>query len=112
MNIGKRAKVFVYNAPVDMRKSYDGLYGLAKQASNPLSGDVFLFVSKDRTRTKALFWDGNGLNLWMKRLERGQFADIFTRTELTMSELQLFFEGSPSVSRQLSREELNQRFIA
>jgi len=112
VNIGKRAKVFVFNQPVDMRKSYDGLYGLAKQAGNPLSGDVFLFVSKDRTRTKALFWDGNGLNLWMKRLERGQFADIFSRTEMTPSELQLFFEGSPSVSRQLSRDELNQRFSA
>lgn len=88
--------VFIYTRPVDMRKSYDSLYGLVRDRS-PLSGDVFLFLSKDRKRAKALFWDGTGLNIWMKRLEKGRFADILARDRLTSSELKLFF-GAPGRS--------------
>lgn len=114
MNFGKKARVFVHQEPVDMRKSYDGLYGLVRAAPhhNPLSGDVYLFVSRDRTRAKALYWDGNGLNIWMKRLERGQFADVFTRSQMTLSELTLFFEGSAVVTQKISAEELTRRFVA
>lgn len=112
MNFGKKTRVFVYGDPVDMRKSYDGLYGLVRRSGDPLSGDIYLFVSRDRTRAKALFWDGNGLNIWMKRLERGQFADVFKRDEMSVSELQLFFEGSPQVRQKLSAEELTRRFVA
>lgn len=98
-----------------MRKSYDGLYGLARKfanGGNPLKGDTYLFVSRDRTRAKALYWDGNGLNIWMKRLERGQFADVFSRAEMSASELELFFEGSGHVSRKLAVEDLSKRFVA
>lgn len=112
MNFSKKTRVYVYNEPVDMRKSYDGLYGLIRRSGDPLSGDIYLFVSKNRTRAKALYWDGNGLNIWMKRLERGQFADVFERDEMNVSELQLFFEGSPQVSRKLSAEALTRRFVA
>jgi hypothetical protein len=113
VNLGKRAKVFVCREVVDMRKSYDGLYGLVRTAfGNPLSGDVYLFISRSRTRAKALYWDGNGLNIWMKRLEGGQFADVFTRGELTINELMLFFEGSSAVKHRLSAEDVTRRFIA
>ena len=112
MSLSKKARVFVYREPVDMRKSYDGLYGLAKRLGKPLMGDVYLFVSRNWTRTKALCWDGTGLNIWMKRLERGQFADVFCRQEMTLSELSLFFEGSPSVVHKLSAEDLTRRFVA
>lgn len=102
MNFG-RAKVLIFSDPIDMRKSFDGLYGLVlASGKDPVSGDVFLFVSKDRKRAKALFWDGNGLNIWMKRMEHGRLADVFSRLEMTTRELALFFEGSPSVQRQLS----------
>jgi transposase len=113
MNLGKKAKVFVCREAVDMRKSYDGLYGLVRTAfGNPLSGDVYLFLSRDRTRAKALYWDGNGLNIWMKRLEQGQFASVFTRGEMTLNELMLFFDGSSSVKHSLSVEEITRRFVA
>ena len=110
MNLG-RARVFVSGAPIDMRKSFDGLYGLVLgSGKNPVSGDVFLFVSKDRKRAKALFWDGNGLNIWMKRMEQGRLADVFTRSEMTTRELALFFEGSSFVVKQLSPEDRTSQY--
>lgn len=110
MNLG-RARVMVFSTPVDMRKSFDGLYGLVRTlGADPISGDVFLFVSKDRKRAKSLFWDGNGLNIWMKRMEQGRFADVFSRPEMTTRELALFFEGSSSVTRRLSPEDITARF--
>lgn len=110
MNLG-RARVFVSEAPIDMRKSFDGLYGLVLGSGrNPVSGDVFLFVSKDRKRAKALFWDGNGLNIWMKRMEQGRLADVFSRSEMTTRELALFFEGSSSVVKQLSPEDRTSQY--
>lgn len=110
MNFGK-ARVFVYQAPVDMRKSFDGLYGLILTSGrDPVSGDVFLFVSSDRKRAKALFWDGNGLNIWMKRMEQGRLADVFSRGEMTTRELALFFEGSASVVKRLSPQDQTARY--
>jgi transposase len=94
-----------------MRKQFDGLYGLVLSAGlNPVSGDVFLFVSRDRKRAKALFWDGNGLNIWAKRMEHGRLADVLSRGEMTTRELALFFEGSPEVSHRLSPEDQSARY--
>ncbi len=98
----RQLRVFAYGAPADMRKGFDGLYALVVQqlGQDALSGDVFLFVSRNRRRAKALFWDGTGLCIYAKRLETGRFSApwIATRTgtplRLTMSELALFLEGS------------------
>lgn len=99
-------KVFAYTQPVDMRKGFDALYGLVTTVlgRDPLSGDVFLFVSRDRKRAKALLWDGTGLCLYAKRLERGRFARLWgdeetSQLELTMAELALFLEGSHLVGK-------------
>lgn len=110
MNFG-RGQVWVYQGPCDMRKSFDGLYGLVlTSGQNPVSGDVFLFLSQDRKRAKALFWDGNGLNIWMKRMEQGRLADVLSRKQMTSRELALFFEGSQSVSVQLSPEDKTAKY--
>lgn len=105
--IGSTRRVAVYAclAPTDMRKSFDTLSALVAQAlgRDLLSGDVFLFVSRSRKRAKALFWDGTGLCLYAKRLEKGRFgAPWATKTadddsaplQMTMTELALFLEGS------------------
>ena len=73
-------------------------------ARDPLSGDFFLFVNRDRQRAKVLLWDGTGLCIYAKRLERGRFACLWRRDgsaalRLTMSELALFLEGSTLVGR-------------
>ena len=110
---GLQKQVFIFISPVDMRKSFDALYGLVKTFhSNPLSGDLFLFVSKDRKKAKVLFWSGNGLVIWMKRLEHGRFADVLARGKMSVSELSLFFDGSESVSRKLSPDDQTARFAA
>jgi transposase len=70
---------------------------------DPLSGEIFLFLSRTRRTAKALLWDGTGLCLYAKRLERALFAapwrDDGAAISLTASELALFFEGSTLVFR-------------
>ncbi len=106
----KTNKVYVYSTAVDMRRGYDGLYGLVRSEFDVLSGALFLFVSSDRKRTKCLFWDGSGLNVWQKRLEHGRFADVLSRKEISLNELKLFFEGSRQVIKRLSPEDLSHHF--
>jgi transposase len=75
----RAVRVFAYPAPVDLRRGYDGLYGLVQSGlgRDPLSGDVFLFCNRRRRGCKVLFWDGTGLCIFMKRLERGTFASLW-----------------------------------
>lgn len=82
-------KVFAYTGPVDMRKGFDGLFGLVKThlGRDPLSGDLFVFMSRNRKRAKVLLWDGTGLCLYAKRLERGQFANLWSDSERAEIEL-------------------------
>jgi transposase len=89
-----------------MRKGYDGLFGMVQShlGHDPLSGDMFLFVARNRKRAKVLMWDGTGLCLYAKRLEKGKFAKLWagsenTTLELTSSELSLFLEGSKLVGK-------------
>ena len=95
--------VYAYPAPPDLRKGYDGLYGLVKTGlgRDPLSGDLFLFVNQSRKLCKVLLWDGTGLCIFQKRLEQGCFAKLWRDDEqvvrLTASELALFIEGSTLV---------------
>ena len=103
---GRRVTVYAFTQPADMRKGFDGLSALVTQGlqRNPLDGDVFLFVSRDRVRARTLHWDGTGLCLYAKRLERGRFAHLWREpgedpNRLTVSELELFFEGSTFVGR-------------
>ena len=102
----RKIRVWACPAPVDLRKGFDGLYGLAANhlGLDPTSGDCFLFCNRWRTRAKVLFWDGTGLCLYMKRLESGRFACLWggdqdQAVELTMSELALFLEGSQVLGR-------------
>jgi transposase len=108
---GLQKQVWVFMRSIDMRMSYDGLYGLMKSFhSNPLSGDLFLFLSKDRKKAKAMHWDGSGLVILMKRIERGRFADILARGTMSMSEVSLFFEGAACVRQRLSPPDQTRRY--
>ena len=61
--LGPATKIYVGLDAVDMRKGFDGLYGLVRDhlGQDPLSGHLFLFTNRERTRLKALVWDGSGL---------------------------------------------------
>lgn len=100
--------VWVYMQAIDMRKGYDGLYGLIRSFhSSPLEGEIFLFLSGDRKKAKAIYFDGTGWVILSKRLEKGRFAPIFSRGKMSLSELSLFFEGSKSVTQKLSPADLS-----
>jgi transposase len=68
-----------------------------------LDGELFLFVNRRRDACKVLVWDGTGLCIFQKRLERGRFAELWrddgTAVRLTSSELALFIEGCALVGR-------------
>jgi len=106
ITLPRHVRVHAHAAPADLRKGFEGLSALVRLAlrRDPLSGDLFLFVNRSRHRAKVLLWDGTGLCIYAKRLERGRFACLWrdgSRTELslTTSELQLFLEGSALVGR-------------
>lgn len=98
-------RVWAYPEPADLRAGFDGLSALvtAKLGRDPLSGHLFLFVNRTRTRAKVLVWDGTGLCIYQKRLEQGRFACPWRSErralELTTSELALFLEGSRAIGR-------------
>ena len=73
--LGLATKIYVAVEAVDMRKGFEGLYGLVRDQlrQDPLSGHFFLFTNKTKTRLKALVWDGSGLWVCAKRLEKGRF---------------------------------------
>lgn len=92
-----------------MRASYDTLFAKAKGvlAQDPFSGHLFLFINSRRTSVKCLFYDGTGLVILAKRMERGQFSRInpMYRGEVTLTaaEFALFFEGADLERRFISK---------
>lgn len=102
----RQIRVHAYRAAVDMRKAYDALTALVVRelGRDVMSGDMFLFVARNRKRAKVLFWDGTGLCLFSKRLAKGHFAAPWLRKgdgplELTQSELALLLEGNELIAR-------------
>ena len=73
--IPARTQIFVALEAVDMRRSFDGLAAVARDAlgGDPQSGALFLFFGRARDRLKLLWWDRTGFCLLYKRLERGGF---------------------------------------
>jgi transposase len=76
LNLSAATRVFVATAPVDLRGSFNRLAALTQGvlAQDPLSGHLFVFTNRRRNRLKVLFWDGSGLWVCAKRLERGRFT--------------------------------------
>ena len=68
-------EIYLYAEPIDIRKSFDGLFGIVKNqfSMDVRSGGLFLFINLRRNRVKLLYWDNDGPAVWMKRLERGSF---------------------------------------
>jgi transposase len=73
--LGAATRIYLAAGATDMRKGFEGLYGLVRDRllCEPLSGHVFLFSNAQRNRLKLLFWDGSGLWVCAKRLEKGRF---------------------------------------
>jgi len=69
-------KVLLAVEPCDLRKSFNGLHGLVTErlGEDPRQGALFVFTNRRRTRLKMLCWDGTGLWILTKRLEKGTFS--------------------------------------
>lgn len=73
--LSPQAKIFVLSSNIDFRAGLDSLIGLTKSKlkEDPFSGSVFVFRNKRATAFKAIFYDGQGYWLFMKRLSDGRF---------------------------------------
>lgn len=69
-------RIYLAVQPVDMRKSFNGLWAAATERlqEDPKHGAVFAFINGERTRLKLLYWDGTGVWVLAKRLEKGRFS--------------------------------------
>ena len=69
------SRVYLYCGAVDMRRSFDGLMSIVQSEfqRDIRAGDLFVFINRRADRLKALWWDGDGLAIFMKRLESGTF---------------------------------------
>lgn len=100
----QQVRVFLYGAPVDMRRSFDGLYAIARHGmqADPLAGHLFAFLNRRATQIKILYFDRSGWCVWAKRLEQGRFLSdwkqIVTR-EIDVTQLKLLLEGIEVVRR-------------
>ena len=93
-------RVFVAPEPIDLHLSFDRLSGLVRHhlRADPLSGHLFVFFNKTRTRTKIFAFDRNGYAIYYRRLERGTFQlpavpDGATRVEIDAATLAMILEG-------------------
>jgi transposase len=97
---GMAARIYLCTSPTDMRKGFDTLAALVNEflGQDPLSGHLFLFVSRGKDRLKILYWDADGFAMWYKRLEEGTFrmprvTSDNASVELKASELAMMLEG-------------------
>lgn len=124
IGLPRGVSVYAFDAPCDMRKSFDTLTALVTEQMkhDVLAGDLFLFVGRDRKRAKVLYFDGTGMCVFAKRLEKGQFTAAWKQAKsarglsMTLSELSLFIEGSDFAARMplspslLSKTDLRTKF--
>ena len=124
IGLPRGVSVYAFDEPCDMRKSFDTLTALVteRMKHDVLTGDLFLFVGADRKRAKVLYFDGTGMCVFAKRLEKGHFTATWKKAKtarglsMTLSELALFIEGSVVAARMplspslLSRSDLRMKF--
>ena len=109
--LGTTGRVWAYPAPCDMRKSFNGLSHLVTWQLDQelLSGDCFLFLNRRQTTAKVLTFDGSGLCIFHKRLEKGRFPKLWAGPlgqplELAPDELELFLSGSQAALSRILRK--------
>jgi transposase len=91
-------RIWLVAGVTDMRKGFDGLAALVQTQidADPFSGQLFVFRGRRGDRIKALWWDGDGLCLYAKRLERGRFVWPQAQdgtVHLTSAQLSMLLEG-------------------
>jgi transposase len=98
LHLSPHCTYYFYQGSVDMRKGFDSLSGLVQQHMqlNVLSGSIFIFMNKKRNQVKLLLWEGDGLSLYYKRLERGSYEQPAITSgsyQITAQQLQFILQG-------------------
>ncbi len=108
LSLPSSLRVFAKTGPTDMRKSFEGLVGVVERelGQQVESGDLFLFYNRRGDRVKVLWFAGDGLVIWYKRLEGGTFevpkaartvhedgSTLPAGVEIRLSDLTLILEG-------------------
>lgn len=96
--IPRGTQIWIAAGQTDMRRGFDGLAALVQEqlSATPFSGHIFVFRGKRGDRIKLLWYDGDGLCLFAKRLERGRFVWPVAETgkvALTTAQLSMLLEG-------------------
>ena len=91
-------RVWLAAGVTDMRKGMDGLAALVQTAlaENPFSGHIFVFRGRRGDLVKLLWFDGDGMCLYAKRLERGRFVwpqAMSGSVALSAAQLAMLLEG-------------------
>ena len=75
LSLSPSCRYFFYRQQADMRKGFDGLSGIVRNAlqKDPLTGDIFVFINRRRNQIKLLHFEGDGFSIYHKRLERGTY---------------------------------------
>ena len=114
LSLTTSVRIYLHAKPIDMRKSFDGLFGIVKNefGMDVREGGLFLFINLRRNRVKLLYWDTDGLAIWMKRLERGSLQHPQPKAGakhvvMDASELNLLLSGI-----ELSSVKRRKRYVA
>jgi transposase len=114
LSLTTSVRIYLHAKPIDMRKSFDGLFGIVKNefSMDVRDGGLFLFINLRRNRVKLMYWDTDGLVIWMKRLERGSVQHPQPKVDakhivMDSSELNLLLSGI-----ELSSVKRRKRYVA
>ena len=100
LHLSPSVRYYLYASDTDMCKGFDSLCGIvsSQMSLDALSGAVFIFINKRRNQVKMLLWEGDGLSLYYKRLEKGTYerplaVETTSGTALTYQQLQFILQG-------------------
>ena len=114
LSLTPSVRIYLHAKPIDMRKSFDGLFGIVKSEfeMDVRNGGLFMFINLRRNRVKLMYWDTDGLVIWMKRLERGSLQHPQPKADakhvvMDATELNLLLSGI-----ELSSVKRRKRYVA
>jgi transposase len=100
LHLSAAVQYYLYTGNTDMRKGFDSLCGIvsSQMKLDALSGSIFIFINKRRNQVKLLLWEGDGLSLYYKRLEKGTYelpatGDENSNLNISNQQLQFILQG-------------------
>ena len=100
LHLSSSIRYYLYRSPTDMRKGFDNLSGIvsSQMQHSASSGDIFIFLNRNRTHVKLLLFEGDGFSLYYKRLEQGTYelpvcSSSDTTMPITAQQLQFILQG-------------------